>query len=380
MTRKTVTSSIADKPDSSSSAYERNKLRIAGALNLLGDVFFLSDSFTKKYDSSGKLVDKTLTKITGGLYTAGALVATLFGRVSAKEQANLVKEQVAELLERKAPIKSQTTAGSLFLQKRNQPGFSKIKRFMQRYAGQIMLWLYTLGAGVMMADGVRQYRNPVDGERPKVGDLLVGSASLLVKVTSALMPEQQATEKDESEEKKKKGLTPMKLFGVGSFLTELFWAYSVYERQRDGDPWKRRAVTTASYMASDVVIATTNKDTANAGNGLQSEALDDILIMAVETIAAQPPEAQANLKDEVASVLAKHPAVSEDKATISAKLEQMLQGDADSLGQGIATSSQSQDFAPMQNEAEVTHDTAKKSAPWITRYGESSATTLSPAA
>lgn len=325
-----------EKTTKAPSLYEKNKLRIAGALNGFGDITLLLDGYKKEYDDNGQLIDKRFTKLAGWLYTIGAGVITLFGSVDKNAEVLDISKRTAEFLKSKGSTLSENLESTRILQQ-GQSNTGNFLNKLRRHSAQIMLWFYTLGAGALFAGGIRDYRNASKaGEKKPIGDLLVGGMSLLVKSASFLMPEKAATSETEIENGKRKGLIgwikekPMRLFGYGSMLTEAFWGFRAYEKFKAGKKWKLSAATGSAYALSDVVIATTNKDAANAIR-LDETEQSQLENMVAETIAHQASEKQDQLITESAAFLEKQAGVNgnaqELRQSIMQRVESMRGSD-----------------------------------------------------
>ena len=297
------------EPPAPQSFYERNKLRIAGALNGFGDVALLLDGYTKEKDDSGKEIDKSWLKATGWLYTLGAAVITFFGKVDKEQEIKELSKRTAEFLQNNADNKSADLQSTQIAQA-EVGALTKAKRSLQRHAGQVMLAFYTAGAATLFVSGIKSYKNPpAGGTKKPIGDVLVGGMSLLIKTTSMLLPEKVKSIDNTQAEDKQGGVIgwikekPMRLFGYGSMLTEAFWGYRAYEKKQQGKNWKLSAATGAAYAASDVVIATANKDSANAAGKMNQTEQENLEEMVAETIAHQSVEQQEALAAKTASFL-----------------------------------------------------------------------------
>ena len=303
------------------SLFERNKLRISAGFNLLGDVGLFVDGYNK---------GKAFRMVAGGFYTFGAGIAALFGSTNKKQQFKDLKLRTAEFLHGLNESKNTQIQSAKIIQKFEKADLlTKASTFLRRYAGQVMLGFYTLGAAVLFAGGVKDYHTEKGEDKPKIGDIGAGGSSLIVKITSLLLPEKRV-KKGESENKKEQSTVdwlkekPMRLFGYGSLLTEGFWAYRTYEDARDGEDWKWSATTTASYALSDIVIATANKDAANAAgqlNGTQREQLEEMI---AETIAHQNADRRVDMTSQAVEFLEGEVGVEAETTVIRQSLEQRI--------------------------------------------------------
>lgn len=306
-------------PVAASSLYEQNKLRIAGALNALGDVSLLYGAYKEK---------NPLRILAGILYTAGAAAITFFGSTSKEEQVKDLTERAAEFIQARSGEKSPELESTQIMNARNTGFFAELGKSLRRHAGQVMLWFYTLGAGAMLANGIvklNKHREETPKDKHSFNDfsgVFLGGFSLLIKGVSLMMPERTQETSEEAKSKGEKGIVawvkekPMRLFGYGSLLTEGFWAWDTYADYKKGNEWRWNATTTASYMLSDVVIANTNKDAANAVGKLNDAEQAKLENMMAETIAVQPEEQREKLSGESAIFLKK-------EAIVNGSVEQL---------------------------------------------------------
>lgn len=284
------------------SLYEKNKLRIAGALNALGDVTFFAEGLKDR---------NPFIIAAGACYTAGTVVLALFGFSDKNRQVKELSERAAEFVNTHSTHKESSLESTEILRNRATGVFADADRFLRRYTAQVLLWFYTAGAAIMTISGIKGYFFPAAGKpRKNLGDLLVGSMSLLVKTASMLTPEKTG-EEAEKEKATGKGLIawfkekPMRIFGYGSMLTEGFWGYRTYERYKGKQAWKLGAAATGSYVLADLVAANTNKDAANAVGKMSQDEQSKLENMMAETISYETEEKRELLSSQAANFLTK---------------------------------------------------------------------------
>jgi hypothetical protein len=308
------------KPEEQS-FFEANRLRISALLNLAGDIGVMVD---------GKKKGDYLHGFAGLLYTFGATVAALFGTVSPKQHLKELKFKAASFLAKETDGGQSDKAQSELASRANESTMARVTRYLRGNSAKVMLWFYSLGAAAMLANGIRKYAagKNKDGKRP-IADILVGGFSLLVKLSSALLPQASPEEEQELGNRKKSWWhsiksQPMKLFGYGSFLTEIFWAYSVYEDQQNKQPWKWRAFTTASYAASDLMITGTKKETRAKDLPLTTAQQSELEELMAETIAKQEESQQEELTRKAVSFLEENTATTASEEVLFASLQQRV--------------------------------------------------------
>jgi hypothetical protein len=293
---------------------ESHRLQLAGALNGFGDVLLLADGIEKR---------DPWRIAAGSLYTVGAAAITFFGSPDNKQQRSELQQRLNHFLlnEGMTPLPLE------------QEKAAPLTQILRHHSTNIMLGCYTLGAAALLASGVKPYLSdsaiPTTDKR-NIGDILVGGVSLLVKGTSWMMPEQKTpTEPDSSEDKgwmtqiKDK---PMQVFGYGSLLTELFWAGKTVETFKNGEQWKLTAATTASYILSDLLIATTHKNATHMGEQLTASEQSDLEEKLAKEIARQSLSNRAALYDKTANFLSNEPLVRGSKEDLRHILEKKSSG------------------------------------------------------
>lgn len=318
------------------SFYERNKLRIGGGLNLLGDATLLRSAIEE-----GKPF-----RIAGGtFYTVGATVLTFFGSVSPQRQFEALRGKLIDFLDQEAIGASPYLEKMNFLDKMseyrqssNSGTLANFTNFLRRKAADITLAFYTFGAGAMLAHGVTEFRKERSegavSNKTKF-DIAYGLISLSIKLASLLIPEQKKREKGDDEAPK--GFfnwikeQPLRLFGYGSLVTEVVLAgrtVANYIESRDKNENKSYvwdAVTATAYGASDIIVATANKDSRNSSAAaITSNQYHELEQMMLQTIADQPESEQNGLIDKAAKFMADQPEIQISQEEITLSLRQQF--------------------------------------------------------
>jgi len=297
-------------PAENPSFLQRNSLRLAGILNLIGDVGLLG---------GGKKIRDNYKTIGGAFYTLGGLNLTLFGRVKPEEKLQQVTEGTAEFIKEKT---GHLPEGSILA---NADTHKKSHGFFYRNAAQNTLYAYTLGAAAMLGSGIKKYRA---GEGKSA--LFYGISSLVFKLASLLIPEKS----DKEDLEKKKGgfinwirQKPLRIFGYGSLVTDSLLgitAYKDYKRDPHNSDYRWSAVTTITYLLADFLVANSNKDPSNARGKLKADEQRRVETLAAEAIAREPVENQENLVQEVAAFLAARPETTGKAADIGQAIKNQI--------------------------------------------------------
>lgn len=289
---------------------QRNSLRLAGILNLIGDVGFLG----------GGLKGKDHFKTTGGaLYTLGGLNLTLFGRVKTEEKLNIVTQDTAAFIEQQTGHAAANLSAQM-------PSAASKENALYRSAAQNTLYAYTLGAAAVLISGIKKYR----ADSKQWAGLVYGISSLVFKLTSLMIPEKSIKE---TGNEKKGGFVnwvrekPLRIFGYGSLITDTalgIQSYQEYKHNPGDKGYGWTALTTVTYMLADFMIARSNKDPANAGGKLSAEEQRRVETLAAEAIAREPKEAQDALLIQVAAFLSERPEINGKADALATSLKQKV--------------------------------------------------------
>lgn len=295
----------------------KNSLQLAGLLNLIGDVGFLARGLLKRTKRDSAAPDNAM--LFGGiLYLFGGLNLLLFGGVKPEQKLQDVEEQTASFLKQKMGALPENSELASVDKKERKPG---VRDYLYKHAAQNTLYAYFLGAIGFLISGINDFR----ADRTQTGRMYYGITSLVIKGASILVPE-KSKEPTESDSHKSKGIIdwirekPLRIFGYGSLLTESMMALETYQKYRkpgaDTKDWKWAAVSTGSYIFSDLLAAISNKDKSNAAGKLSADEQRKVEAMAAEAIAAQPGAKRGTLVEEVSGFLAKRPEIGGSRESI----------------------------------------------------------------
>ena len=318
MEKPNIISQAVQQDSTTQSLYERNKLRIAGSLNFIGDVAMLAEGYQKNDD---------YIKAAGGLYTLGASNLAWFGAADSTQKVQDLREETAKFLHENITLKDSSLESSRILAQRDNSLTGSLMRSLQSNAANITLLLYTLGAATMLVKGVKNYSSMqakgADTTEAKA-TIAYGAFSLLVKAVSLGL-------KESPEGKPAKGIIgwlkerPLRFFGYASLLTETMLAWRTYGQYKQGaeNNYSLSALTAASYAASDVVIANASKQ-GGASNKLETQEQAQLEDMVVETIAQQEVSTQEVLLKKSVKFFKGQSAVQGDEKVLEASLRDKL--------------------------------------------------------
>ncbi len=296
---------------------QRYSLKIAGFLNLLGDVSLLADGVKKRdaYRTTG-----------GALYTLGAVNLARYGDVDKQFVLKDVSQRAAQFV--------QDTTGDLpvnaelakYLRQRSTGTLAGADRWLRKSPAQTTLGLYTGGAAAMLGSGIHVYR-----KEQKPEGLYYGASSLAIKLISLAMPEKSTA--TDGTDKKSKGLIdeikgkPLRVFGYGSFVTDLLLGWDGY-KQHKRNPGEKGYVLTAfssvAYLVSDLMMSISHKDPSNSGGRFTESEREKLVGMLAENVLVRPKNEQEQLADQIAHFLAEQSEIGSSETAIRQSLRKRV--------------------------------------------------------
>lgn len=305
---------------------QRYSLKTVGWLNIIGDIGLLASGLTTK----GGMRNYHIA--AGSLYTVGAAVPALFGEVNSENQVN---ETLARM---NAALKEQSVEvpkdSSLYAATQDQR--TGMRHFLHQHAAQAMLGFYALGAGTMLAGGLR-----VRDAQGKLNPYKIayGANSLGLKTLSLALPEKATPEKDENKGQRDpiSGAfhwlvdKPLRLFGIGSFISDGSLGLAAMRDYRNAlkiNPGARpdyfQFLTTGTYLAADVLASLSSKDPSHADGKFNADQQQRIEAMAAETIIRQPEAVREGLVNRVADAISKQGEMSGGREKISHSISEQI--------------------------------------------------------
>lgn len=301
-------------PKPANDMLERNSLRLAGMLNLVGDVGFLINGI--------KTADPY--KFTGGLsYTLGGLNLTYYGGVDKQHVVYELVRKTGEYMEDRCGQLPEGCQITYLMEKQPESMLVRMDRFLHQKPAQHTMFLYTIGAGALLGSGIKSHQA---GEGS--AGLFYGLSSLGFKVTSMLIPEKAVDDPHKStgfigwiQEK------PLRLFGYSSLVTDslLTWkSYQEYKHNPGKSGYLWTALSGGTYMLSDLMMAISHKDPANGAARFTETEKSYVTQVVTDAIAKLPAIQQPPMIREVAGFLAQQPELHESKTHLEEMMTQAL--------------------------------------------------------
>lgn len=300
---------------------QRYSLKAVGWLNIVGDIGLLATGLaTKKTDPVRKYL-----MTAGGLYTVGAVVPALFGEVKPEDQTNETVGAVADAF--KAQSINVPQDSSLYrAYQATQAAGHKPQGFLQRHAAQVMLGFYALGAAVMLRKGLKP--DALGKRDPAL--IAYGANSFALKTLAFVLPEKSNARTNEKTDQERGPISkayhwfidkPLRLFGVGSFVSDIFLAWYTWTKQKTSPfMW----LTTGTYLAADVLATVSSKNSSNAIGPSTGDHQRRIAAMVAETIVRQPEAVREGLVRNVAEKLARQSDMGGDAEKIRKDITEQL--------------------------------------------------------
>lgn len=317
------------EPSKTKEFLENYSLRLAGGLNLIGDVAMHVGGYGKLTAKVDKMTGNPLTKperkasikagaydlAGGGLYTLGGLNSVAFGNSKSDTPlADRTANFIAHVANPQAvPLDTQ----------------KKPDHFFRRRTADVTLGAYALGAGVLLTKGATEYKafskkllSAAPAEQTKLmlekkesGWMIAyGASSLVFKLLSLFIKEKPKLDEDQPKSSNPIVRTmdwfvekPLRIFGVGSFITDSLYAkhtYAAYKGKPASD-YVPKIITTLSYFSSDILAAMSSKNLII--KPLDTDDERGIIALAAKSIADQPPEKRDELVLKTAHFLSNQP-------------------------------------------------------------------------
>ncbi len=304
----------------------RSSLKLAGWLNLIGDLGFLASG----------VKDNDRVKTTGGaLYTLGAANLARYGNIEDGHELKTVSENIATIIHNEAGGIAEESSLSNSLRNKRGGMVAKVDDFLYENPSDVTLLSYTAGAAAMLVSGVKKMLN---GEGWAAAGY--GITSLSLKITSLLIPEKIKNQGDVEADTEKAPAgnplsrfidwireKPLRLFGYGSFATDTLLgldAYQQYRRNPKGSGHIYTAITTCSYLLADIMVAISSKNKSNVTGKFSRDEQRGIEALAAEAITPLAREKQEVVITKIASYLGKHKGSTRNAEQISGSIRQQL--------------------------------------------------------
>lgn len=290
-------------------------------LKYSGYAYMIGDAALFAHGVLNKNVSRALTGLTWG---AGGVTLAAFGKQSPEYQLKRLTQDLGRHLQSQGvqlPPQSELSRETLA----SHGVLSQIERFFYDYPSQILNTVYATGGAALTHSGLKRGSNRWEA----ASGILVTTGAL----AGLLIPEK---EKDVSAKEHTPSASllsdpigwvrekPLRFSGAMYSLNNAAMLMSGYREMSDNPSNKTyllKYLTVASFLLANSLLGASHKDRDNEESQVDMDALTQV---AAEAIAAQPPEAQDVLLQDVASYLASHRKLDMDATELADALKQQL--------------------------------------------------------
>ena len=262
-------------------------LKLAGLFNLVGNTGMVIDGAKKRdpYRVAG-----------GSLLTLGAVNLVRYGNAKPEYYERVVAEDMAKFMRDQGIQLPQGSRLSDIIQHKRTGALADAESFLYQHPAQVTLGVDSVGAGALLASGIKKAQN-----KEGWGGLGFGIGSLGLKLTSMIVPEKTQDEiKQDGAIKKRNPIQkaigwiqekPLRFYGMGSLASDLFLGADAYH-QYSKNPGKKgyiyTAVAATSYTLADLMYTISSKNHVNDDGKFNPDEQRGIEAMAAESLAQQP--------------------------------------------------------------------------------------------
>ena len=296
---------------------ERNSLKLAGLINIVGDGGFLINGIQTK---------STYKTLAGSLYSLGAANLIAYGSVDKNYVMNDVSERTAEFIKDKAGSLPDNTKLAAISAHKKTGEMEGIRHYLHRQPAQTTMGLYTLGAASVIGSGMEKYKQGGGPEELAYGVISFGSklASFLIPEKSPMQEKREGVIghiKDWAQEK------PMRVFGYTALINDAILGLASIREYKQGttkNSYMSTALSSGAFMLSDVMFLMSHKDPNNADGKLTHDEREKIVGLAAEVIAKQPSAERSTLVKQVADFLGEQPEIQIDDEVLAQSLNKAI--------------------------------------------------------
>ncbi len=300
---------VSNVSDSASSILSQHSLRMAGLLNLIGDVAMLAEGLGI---GGEKKEIQPLMVAMGALYTLGGLNLALFGSPDANRAQHELSHRIADFIDQET---GELPPASKLAKLCGEPHgmLEQCKNALASDPVQNTMALYTAGAAVALARGIGKYRES-DRQPDDLWKVGYGATSLSLKLASYLIPEESKNATDEKpsnviEWVKEK---PLRLFGYGSFIPDGLLIRDTWEDMKNTPDLTSTqksimGVKALSYPIADLLMAVSHKSSENNAALLNEDQQREVAALVEDAVASHSMIDKQALRAQIEGFLAEQP-------------------------------------------------------------------------
>jgi hypothetical protein len=304
-------------------------LKAAGYAYIAGDVAIVASG----------LLDKNKTKqerwqraSVGLLWGAGGLAAARYGNPKGEKQLELLTGRLRQYLKKQGVA----VPKDITELHKDQSIFDHIEAFLYAHPSEVLNAIYTIGAGQMVLSGVTGLKRAAEVTHKKTrreakfdiaSGILIGAGAL----AGLLIPEKKREPDHPTHGALEKAMSwvqekPLRLSGIlyhANNMTMLGSAFAACKENPESNHYLWRFLTAGSYIFANTMLAISSKGHTKDKNYDVTGKLADL---SAQVIAAQPPEVQKALVEQVSGYLAAQPEIDKKADEIAELLHIKLSG------------------------------------------------------
>lgn len=327
-------------------------LKLAGHSYILGDIALSAAGFIRSLAENQALPkseQKSWHKLLGGtaggaaIWLAGGVAAARYGNPDTETQLKIQASKLENYLRQKGiAIPDDARAQSKLLKKKSF--WEQCEQFLYEHPSEMLNGAYAIGSAFMIQEGVKHIRNGTKtllpfgpkGFNGMTTGFWMGSLVMLGALVGLLAKEDpEAKKKAEHGNFFEKAIAfvtekPLRVSALAYTTNNLFLAASVKQdfdvrattyAGKNFKPHYFSAVTLASYLFANAMLMMSNRDQITK-NGFDESSLAELERAAASIVAAQPPELQKAILEDVSTYMAQQKGIKLDAVTLAQHIAQ----------------------------------------------------------
>jgi hypothetical protein len=276
-------------------ALQSSTLSKAGWAYLLGDASLFA---------AGAMKGQWKEASTGALWGIAGLFPAFYGNPKAEKQLELLSNHLGDYL-RKQGITIPKEPDTQLLMK-PQGVWDHMESFFYAYPSQMLNAVYAIGSTTLIASGIQK------GNR---GDTAAGALVAAGALAGLLVPEKKIDPENPPKTAFSKAVAwlqekPLRISGAFYWANNIGLMAGALEDKRKNPANKGyifKYLTVASYVFGNAMLAMSSKGHGTATGTENHAAMNKLAVSAAHVIAAQPPQVQEALINQIAGFLASDP-------------------------------------------------------------------------
>jgi hypothetical protein len=294
------------------SSLKQQSLKAAGYGYLVGDAALFAAGIMEKNFKGAS---------TGLLWGLGGLAAARYGNPKAEKQLSILTRKLGDYLEKQGISIPDIAEKPALIHKEGI--IEHIESFLYAHPSEALNAVYALGAGQLLASGI---------QKKFTADITSGALIGAGALAGLLIPERKPDPEHPTHGALGKALSwvqekPLRLSGALYHVNNVSMVWAGFAKRKENPANKSymlRFATAGSYILANTLLSLSSK---GGGDDKKSTMMAQKLAdTAAQVVAAQPPEVQQALVEQVAGYLSAQPELHKTAPQISALMQEKLAG------------------------------------------------------